>query len=396
MKKALLLCCSFLLWAAQLLAAPANVNFISERGIPFKLIFDGRMLTRRVAREVYLDRVRPGTHWAEFRIPAGRGYVNYRTKVFLDAGYETNYVLVTRQGYAPVLRKASAVPMRGEWRRNPRYDDYPGPYGNPDPRYDDRDDDRNGRYDNRDQDREGNYGNRDQDRPDRDGRYDDRRDDREDDRRPDYYNGQYRSLMSSADVDALLRVLDKKPFDSEKLPIAKEALAQSAIRTEELKRLLKGFDFESQRLEMAKYSYEHVADPQNFYQVYELFNFDSNVKELQQYSAQSRPADDYRNNYPVVLKSQEVEALVRAAERKAFDKDKLVILQDGVSRAALRTEDLKRLLRVFSFEDQRVALAKYAYGRLIDPQNFYQVYELFSFNSNVKELQEYVSQQPRR
>ncbi|MCR5888040.1 DUF4476 domain-containing protein [Hymenobacter sp. J193] len=387
MKKALLLCCSFLLWAAQLLAAPANVNFISERGVPFKLIFDGNLLTRRVAREVYLDRVQPGSHWAEFRVPAGRGYVKYRTRVFLEAGYESSYVLVTRQGYPPVLRKASAVPMRGPWRRNPHYNDYPGPYGNPDAGYDSRNDDRDGSYDNRD-DR------RDDDRRD-DDRRDDRDEDRRDDRRPDY-SGRYRTLMNAADVDALLRVLKTKAFDKDKLPIAQEALAQSAIRTQELKRLLRGFDFESQRLEMAKYAYDHVADPQNFYQVYELFNFDSNVKELQQYSAQSRPADDYRNNYPSVMKPQEVEALVRAAERKAFDKDKLGILQDGLSRVALRTEDLKRLLRVFSFEDQRVVLAKYAYGRLIDPQNFYQVYELFSFSSNVKELQEYVSQQPRR
>ncbi|MBG8554484.1 DUF4476 domain-containing protein [Hymenobacter guriensis] len=382
MKKALLLCCSFLLWAAQLLAAPANVNFISERGVPFKLIFDGNLLTRRVAREVYLDRVQPGSHWAEFRLPAGRGYVKYRTRVFLEAGYESSYVLVTRQGYPPVLRKASAVPMRGPWRRNPHYNDYPGPYGNSDAGYDSRNDDRDGSYDNRDQDRDGRYDDRD----------DQRDDDRRDDRRPEY-SGRYRTLMNAADVDALLRVLKTKAFDKDKLPIAQEALAQSAIRTEELKRLLRGFDFESQRLEMAKYAYDHVADPQNFYQVYELFNFDSNVKELQQYSAQSRPTDDYRGNYRSTMTVAEVDALARAAERQAFDKDKLSIMQDGLARTALRTEDLKRLLRVFSFEDQRVELAKYAYPRLTDSQNFYQVYELFSFRSNVDALQDFVRQQ---
>lgn len=382
MNKALLLCCSFLLWAAQLVAAPANVNFVSEHGVPFELLFDGRPLTRSVSREVYIDRVQPGFHWAEFRIPAGRGFVKYRTRVFLDAGYESNYILIARRGFAPVLRKVSAVPIR--YNRGPR-----------------RDDDRHGRYD------------------DRDGRYEDRDDRRDDDRRPDYdthlnqdddREGRYEdrsgynrrnSQMSSADVDDLIRAVDAKSFDSGKLSIAKDALSQADIRSEDLKRLLRRFDFESQRLELAKYASSHVADPQNFYQVYELFNFDSNIKELQQYSAQTRQNDDYRpggydDRSRSVMTPAEVDGLLRAASSKSFDKDKLAILQDGLARTSIRTEDLKRMLRAFSFEDQRLELAKYAYSHVIDPQNFPQVYALFNFNSNVDALRDYINQQPRR
>jgi hypothetical protein len=54
------------------------------------------------------------------------------------------------------------------------------------------------------------------------------------------------------------------------------------------------------------------------------------------------------------------------------------------------------MLRAFSFEDQRLELAKYAYSHVIDPQNFPQVYALFNFNSNVEALRDYVNQQPRR
>ncbi|UOQ73418.1 hypothetical protein [Hymenobacter cellulosilyticus] len=115
MKKALLLCFGLLvLLAADLKAAPANVNFSSERGIPFNLVFDGRALTRNGAREVHIDRLVPGYHWAEFFIPTGYGRsISYRTRVFLDPGLETTYVLVTRQGYPPVLRKVGAFPLRG-------------------------------------------------------------------------------------------------------------------------------------------------------------------------------------------------------------------------------------------------------------------------------------------
>ena len=59
MKKSLLLAlASLLASAAPALAyppAPANVNFTSERGLPFGLVLDGRPLTRGVARQVHVD-----------------------------------------------------------------------------------------------------------------------------------------------------------------------------------------------------------------------------------------------------------------------------------------------------------------------------------------------------
>ncbi|UOQ66108.1 hypothetical protein [Hymenobacter volaticus] len=132
MKKALLFCLSLvLLAAAQLQAAPANVNFTSERGVPFNLRFDGRALTQGGARQVHINRIAPGVHWAEFAIPVGYGRsINYRTRVFLDPGLETSYVLLTRPGFAPELRKVAAVPMRGGY--GPGYGGYPGngPRGN--------------------------------------------------------------------------------------------------------------------------------------------------------------------------------------------------------------------------------------------------------------------------
>ena len=91
MKKALLLgLMGWLLAAAPVLAhppVPANVNFTSERGVPFGLVLDGRPLTRGVARQVHVDQLQPGAHWADFTLPTPYGgAVRFRSRVWLEPG----------------------------------------------------------------------------------------------------------------------------------------------------------------------------------------------------------------------------------------------------------------------------------------------------------------------
>jgi hypothetical protein len=89
--------------------------------------------------------------------------------------------------------------------------------------------------------------------------------------------------MSPQDVSQLLLAVQRQSFDDNKLPILREALRESAIQSEDLKRILSTLTFDRNRVEMAKYAYPRVADPQRFYQVYEAFDFQINVQEVQRY-----------------------------------------------------------------------------------------------------------------
>ena len=225
MKKALFLCLSLLLLvAAQLQAAPATVNFTSERGIPFDLRFDGRPLTRGGARQVHIDRIAPGVHWAEFAIPTPSGrFINYRTRVFLDPGLETSYVLLTRPGCAPQLRKVAAVPMRGGYDRG--YGGYSndGPRGGQEGYHNNHHDNNEDYYD------EGPYGNQPSANPN--GRSDNSRngypsDDTNDDNNGYYPGGgvNHRNPMSPREVDGLVAAVHRQSFDKEKLAMARQAM----------------------------------------------------------------------------------------------------------------------------------------------------------------------------
>ncbi|WP_375419431.1 DUF4476 domain-containing protein [uncultured Hymenobacter sp.] len=287
MKKGLLLLLVVTLSAAGTALAgshplAANVNFASEHGVPFAVVLDGRPLTRGLARQVHAERLAPGLHYADFSVPtAYGGFVRLRRRVWLEPGLETTFVLRTRPGRPLDLQPAGAIALYGPYRSGRGM---PG-YGQG--RYDER---RNDRYDDRRGDgyRNGaayppdSYETRpNQPNSNDPGSYDPDGgpyDNAPTAERGGYYpnsTANYR-LLAAPDVDGLTQALARTSFEEERLQIARQALSQSRIRAEDLARLLRALHFDSSRAELAKFAYPHVADPQNFYQVYS--SFDSSLK----------------------------------------------------------------------------------------------------------------------
>ncbi|MCC3155405.1 DUF4476 domain-containing protein [Hymenobacter sp. BT770] len=301
MKKALLLALAGLLAAvAPALAyppAPANVNFSSERGVPFGLVLDGRPITRGMARQVHVEQLGPGLHWADFTVPtAYGGAVRFRSRVWLEPGLETTFVLITRPGRPLDLRQVTAVPLYGpgrgyynDGRNGGRYNS-PAPYGQggsypnngyPNNSYPNNGGNQNnggnpnnGSYPNNGNNQNNGYGNT-------PGGYDNSPNPNGGGSYPNSAANNYRT-MAPQEVDALVQAVQQRPFEASKLSMAKEALAQSSIQTDDLKRLLRSIQFESARVELAKFAYSHVVDPQNFSRVYDAFDFDASVREVQQ------------------------------------------------------------------------------------------------------------------
>ena len=284
MKKALLLALAGLLAATTpALAHPpaANVNFASERGVPFGLVLDGRPLTRGVARQVHVDQLIPGQHWADFTLPtAYGGTVRFRTRVWLEPGLETSFVLITRPGWPLDLRQVNTVALCGP---GPNYNNYPdngyggGRYNQPAPYS------RQGGYGYNSYPTNGNsYGHNSNDDDDNDDNSYSSHDNNDD---AAYYPGSaassYRTLPPQ-EVNGLVQAVQQQRFESDKLSTAEDALGQNAIQTDDLKRLLQSLDFEASRVELAKFAYPHVADPQNFNRVYDAFNVETNAREVRQ------------------------------------------------------------------------------------------------------------------
>jgi len=304
---------AWVLTAPAFAAPPANLSITAERGQPFSLVLDGRLLTRPVAPQVRVGLLLPGRHWAEFSVPTAYGPpLRFRTELWLQPGLETNYVLVLRP-YGPQLRQVGVVPLgRPGYGRGGYYGQGGAPYGNGQggyygntqpplpsqggynngtygPGYDPR-----GGYPSQGQQQgypvpapaypgqqqpgypaPGGYNNApNQGYPDasRDG---------------GNYNGEADEAgnlrpFEPTEVNELAQDLRQRPTDAERLRTATQALDQSSLSADELTTLMQTFTHDESRIELARFGYAHVSDPQNFSQVYRALQFKSSIRALRQ------------------------------------------------------------------------------------------------------------------
>ncbi|MCJ8166832.1 DUF4476 domain-containing protein [Pontibacter sp. E15-1] len=243
--KKLLLPLLLVLLALPVFAQNAVVTFTAERGEAFYLKLDGRTINPTATNFVRIAPLRPGMHYVELKVRTRQGLYQMGQRILVPDGVEATYVVRThgRSGKA-YLRLVSEVPLAP-------------PIGRPLPRYPDR-------YE-------------DYDHPSPRDPYPPRHDDR--------YTPQCHNLLTGRELDRLLGTMRSRNFERTKLSIARDAVRNSSLMAEDLKRILQEFDHETTRVEFAKYAYDYLCDREHFYYIYNLFRFDSSVRELEEYSS---------------------------------------------------------------------------------------------------------------
>jgi len=77
---------------------------------------------------------------------------------------------------------------------------------------------------------------------------------------------------------------------------------------------------------------------------------------------------------------------VQVLEAQSFDDKKLEIAKLAVVLGRFCTDDLARISKVFSFDDNRLEFFLFAYDYCEDPQNYPFLREAFSFESNYDKM----------
>lgn len=80
----------------------------------------------------------------------------------------------------------------------------------------------------------------------------------------------------------------------------------------------------------------------------------------------------------------------QSIESKDFSDSKVTVAKQILSNNCLLTRQVSEMVRLFDFEDDRLEIAKYAYGSTLDVGNYFLVNDAFEFESTIEELDEYV------
>lgn len=101
------------------------------------------------------------------------------------------------------------------------------------------------------------------------------------------------------------------------------------------------------------------------------------------------------NTVPVqpMASDKDFKALIASIESEHFDDGKLEKAKSFYQDLYLTSDQAKTVMKNFTWDDAKLNFSKYVYARITDKQNFYRVYDLFSFSSSKKDLQDYVKKQ---
>lgn len=90
-------------------------------------------------------------------------------------------------------------------------------------------------------------------------------------------------LVSEAEFDEMRSTLAAQNFNSSKLAMAKQLIQSNCLNSEQITQIIKLFEFENSKLEVAKFAYDYVEDPKNFYKVNDAFSYSTSATKLNDY-----------------------------------------------------------------------------------------------------------------
>ena len=107
-----------------------------------------------------------------------------------------------------------------------------------------------------------------------------------------------------------------------------------------------------------------------------------------------RKNDDprYDNNYSQTMTNNDFAQAKGSLRREWFENTRLETAKQIIDRSYFTSQQVKEMVLLFTFENNRLDIAKYAYGKTVDKGNYFMVNDAFTFNNNKEALKEYIRQ----
>ena len=107
-----------------------------------------------------------------------------------------------------------------------------------------------------------------------------------------------------------------------------------------------------------------------------------------------RKNDDprYDNNYSQAMTNNDFAQAKESLRREWFENTRLETAKQVIDRNYFTSQQIKEMVLLFTFENNRLDIAKYAYGKTVDKGNYFMLNEAFTFNNNKEALKEYIRQ----
>ena len=109
------------------------------------------------------------------------------------------------------------------------------------------------------------------------------------------------------------------------------------------------------------------------------------------YDDRDRDRDDrYDNGYSRAMNQRDFDQVKQSLQKEWFENNRLTSAKFIIENNFFTTAQVKELMQLFSFDDKKLDVAKAAYRKTVDKNNYYQCMDMLTFSSNKEELARFI------
>ncbi|WP_290848340.1 DUF4476 domain-containing protein [Flavobacterium sp.] len=102
-----------------------------------------------------------------------------------------------------------------------------------------------------------------------------------------------------------------------------------------------------------------------------------------------RPSRGCFEGYP--MSPRQLSDMIASLRKQKFEDTRIKTAKQMIANNCMSSAQVAQMCQEFTFEANRLDLAKFAFGFCVDPNNYYKVNDVFTYSSSTDELTEFVS-----
>ncbi|MCE1164244.1 MAG: DUF4476 domain-containing protein [Bacteroidetes bacterium] len=106
-----------------------------------------------------------------------------------------------------------------------------------------------------------------------------------------------------------------------------------------------------------------------------------------------RRHNEYNENNNTAMSDRDFNSLTESVRMLIYDDNKREMINTALDKNYVTSDQVKSLLGLFTFEASKLDIAKNAYNRTVDKENYFRVMTAFTFESTIMELKDYINKQ---
>lgn len=215
--------------------------------------------------------------------------------------------------------------------------------------------------------------------------------------------------FTDAEYDKTYNAIRSKTTDESIMSLMRNSVRGRTLTVPQTDKLLGLVAVQRNRLEMAKYLFDFNCEKKNYYLLSRVFNVSTFEREFDSWLSKQKVEDEVPAASAGTgsgtttqggantsgcgangMSNDDFDKLKKSIEGQSFSSTQKSVLKQGVKDKCLTVAQVRQLIKIFSFESDKLEMAKFLYDQTGDKGNYFQVNDEFGFSSSVRDLNKYI------